>query len=785
MSYDFMTLSPQDFERLVGDLLGKELGVPLQQFKAGPDGGVDLQFALSGTGQGDWIVQCKRYGSKDFAALRRSLVAELPKLERLRPSRYLVATSVGLTPDNKREVGELLRPWVISSNDVFGADDLNRLLRAHPAIEQAHLKLWLSSTAVLERVLNAAIFARTEASLEDTARMVGRLVVHGGVREALDALRQRHHVMIVGNPGVGKTTLARLLQLEYLREGFQPLWVSGHIEEAWAIVQAAAGKDAKFVIVYDDFLGRLGFDNLRFHKNEETSLLRFVDLVSRRANLRFILTTREYILEDAKRLHGAFDEGVADFLKYTLSIEDYTRPERARILFNHLYFSDLAASRLEALVTSQAYRTVLDGDFFNPRMVETVCKAGNSQSLEDDAFLAYFQEEFKNPVSLWRHPFENEIGPLGRSLLLALWSFGGPADLESVTAIVHALHPTLDPLSFQRAMTQALRQLDGNFILTDRLRVLRGGQPIEIVSFQNPSVEEFVEGVARGKAYLRTLAAVVTHVDQAAKILGVIEGSGADPALLATLRQRAVDCDGRRNGLLRHLSDWANESPERYWDERGSLTDIAVLRLLLDIDLRCEEDDDEASDLIWRRILAVSRWEELMALAWTDHGRATEIGDLVEWLVDSGHGRAQPALAMFREAVRRSLHAPEAAEYRARGVMPLVFAAMHVETLSPEDQARVLAVVEDVVTQSLEYEGEDPLSDDWHELTRFTDAYPSFTGLDALRTRLNERINELESMRHEADDGHGGYDGDPGDGFPPLDEPPFDEAALFRSLLDR
>ena len=78
--YDFHQLSPQDFERLVRDLLQAQRSEQLESFKTGRDGGIDLRYA---EGPCKLIVQVKHYVRTGFAGLIRDLKKENAKIAQL------------------------------------------------------------------------------------------------------------------------------------------------------------------------------------------------------------------------------------------------------------------------------------------------------------------------------------------------------------------------------------------------------------------------------------------------------------------------------------------------------------------------------------------------------------------------------------------------------------------------------------------------------------------------------------------------------------------------------
>ena len=58
-------------------------------------------------------------------------------------------------------------------------------------------------------------------------------------------------------------------------------------------------------------------------------------------NTKFIMTTREYILNQAKLTYEALALSNINLTKCIVDLSDYTPYIRANILYNHLYFSDL------------------------------------------------------------------------------------------------------------------------------------------------------------------------------------------------------------------------------------------------------------------------------------------------------------------------------------------------------------------------------------------------------------------------------------------------------------
>ena len=482
--YDFRSLSPHDFELLCRDLLQREMGVHLESFSTGPDSGIDLRYR---TGSENLIVQCKLYVESGFDALRRVLKRkEREKLEVLKPTRYILATSVPMTPARKESLVEILSPHCRDTGDIVGRDDINNFLMVHREIEQAHFKLWLTSAAVLERVLCSGIFSDSDSHLERVRLRLSRYVPNDSFDRARACLDETHFCIVAGIPGIGKTTLAEVLLADLVdRQGV--CRVSGRSRSGGT--SAVKNRQSKQVFYFDDFLGKTSLDKLQ--KNEDQRLVELMEEVATNPNWRFILTTREYILNNAKRHYEAFAHPSIDFTLCVIRLEDYTKPIRVRILYNHIFFSDLPREYKLALLEDRNYETILSHRNYNPRVVEFMTQSRRAQSVGPTVYRQEFVDSLENPARIWDHAFRYQLSEASRHLLLVLATLPDETRLEDLERAFWKFYEYRQK-RFGFATTagdweNALRELDGNFIGNERI-----GSDV-VVSFHSPSVRDFVE----------------------------------------------------------------------------------------------------------------------------------------------------------------------------------------------------------------------------------------------------------------------------------------------------
>lgn len=482
-NYDFLNLSPPEFEDLSKDLLQKHLKITLESFTSGKDKGIDLRYA--GTTKNEIIVQCKRYS--DFSTFFGVLKKEIPKVAVLNPSRYIITTSVGLTPNQKEEIQKLFPTYINSSEDIYGRQDLNNLLGLFPDIEKQHFKLWLSSTNILEKILHSRIYNQSVFEEDKIKETIKTYVENESYFESLEILKDKKYVIISGIPGIGKTTLARILVYHFLANGFEEfIFLSDSIKEAYDTFKDGV----KQIFLFDDFLGR-NFLERKLSNNEEQRIVKFIEKISTSKDKLLILTTREYILTQAKQRYDIFENPSLEFAKCIIDLSQYTKIVRARILYNHLYFSGITEEYINNILEEQSYKWIIQHRNYSPRIIQTITNPDIWKNIKPEEFSDKIYEFLDYPESIWKHVYENQISKFSQCILANIMSTGTPIlydDLKLAIQNFAKVHSPKYGISYSELeFRKSIRELENTFIITNKDEINQIA-----IEYQNPSVQDFL-----------------------------------------------------------------------------------------------------------------------------------------------------------------------------------------------------------------------------------------------------------------------------------------------------
>jgi len=368
MAFDFSKLNDREFEALGASVIERILNKRVETFKAGKDGGVDGRFWI---GAKEGIIQCKHYIHTPYSTLIKKLTSEeLPKVNNLDPAQYIFVTSQGLSKGNKKKIKDIFDPYIKREDDIFGKEDLNDFLlkKENQDIVEQNFKLWITSSSVLDIIYSNAIKGRSESTIRDIKENTHKYAITENHLRGLKILEKSNVVILTGEPGIGKTTLADNLALYYAAKGYEFCDIEENISEAESLFREREEKNILFYC--DDFLGSNLYDAISNKK--DSHITKFISRVSKDNSKKFILTSRTNILNKAFSLSHNFQNSNIRDNELLLKVENLTPLDKAHILYNHIYYSNLEKDYIDAIYENKRYHEIIGHRNFNPRIIEFI-----------------------------------------------------------------------------------------------------------------------------------------------------------------------------------------------------------------------------------------------------------------------------------------------------------------------------------------------------------------------------------------------------------------------------
>lgn len=504
---NYGNLNDVEFEYLCRDIMSRMLGVELERFASGRDGGVDL---TENAHKKELVVQVKHYVRTDISGLISSLRREKIKIDQLRPKKYYICCSKELSVNNKEEIYQIFSDYMESTKNIITLIEIDDFLSEenNSDVLRKHYKLWLESTNILKDILNNDAFIDCEVLLSGIDNETKLFVETSAYCEAIACLDKNRVLVILGNPGVGKTMTSKMLVLRYAALGYTVRFTTDGMNLTNLKKSLSASPKSKEIIVLDDCFGQAYFN---MKETQENELLFLIKYISMNPNKILIMNSRVTIYQEAReRTHELVRSmDLNEYKTYIIDMEKITPLEKARIFYNHLYFSNLPTEYWGKIIENRNYRTIIKHKNYNPRIIEFVVAQAKYGKIYSDTYFDYIMSCLNNPEQIWKSEYERRIKNTDRALLTTIYSLTDTlVSLELVKCCYNnrlASMPGVD-ISLNNFEQSLLRLESGMVKVIDK-----NGVPM--LSVYNPSVNDFlcshlIENIPEREEIVRTAISV-------------------------------------------------------------------------------------------------------------------------------------------------------------------------------------------------------------------------------------------------------------------------------------
>lgn len=515
--FDLGRLTDHDFELVCKDIFEAILGVRLEVFAPGADAGIDLRYLAPGAHK-KTVVQCKHWlGAGRPKLIKHYKDVEATKVHALSPDRYLIATSVPMTTSSKTILLSLLTPWLQTTGDILGRDELVAELRNHPDIVKRHLRLWLTSSAVLDALLSKRVHVRAAFFEQEIAETLKTYAPSPAFDEASKILEDHHVLVIAGIPGVGKTTLAHVVAATHRVEGYDLYEIANDIDDALRVWD----DDVPQMFYYDDFLGQTSLRDT-VATSEDSRLIQLIRRIAASPNKRLVLTTREYILAQARRESEKLTRSKdLELARFILDISRYKLATKAEILYNHLHFSRLPREHVAAFAAPDVYEPIIRHRNFNPRLVAMTFENAIQDEAAPSESVTRLMTNLESPDALWAHMFDNQMSEAEVGMVTTVYTFRASLDVDSLIEM-WAATTGLSSGEAARTVKRGLAVLEGTLLRITAPRSAASGPRVEL---HNPSIRDFLRTrLSADSMLVRGILQDVQRFEQIATLLFVAQG---------------------------------------------------------------------------------------------------------------------------------------------------------------------------------------------------------------------------------------------------------------------
>ena len=249
------------------------------------------------------------------------------------------------------------------------------------------------------------------------------LYVQTGVfQKALQTIKNCRRVLIVGDPGAGKSITSEMIADDFLTNGYEVKYSVQTDNLTSIIADITSNPDAKQLVFVDDCFGQIVMD---LCSEQESDLRKLAIIIRQNKNKYLLLNSRIAIMQMVLFSEKPLKSIINDFRNENsiISIKNLTDLEKAKILYNHLLLMPgVTNEHYQNIRDKNRYFDIIHHDNFTPRIIEHVTQSFFLAQLKPDEYYSRIIETLDDPEIIWDWEYNKRLTLSQRVLLTTLYS---------------------------------------------------------------------------------------------------------------------------------------------------------------------------------------------------------------------------------------------------------------------------------------------------------------------------------------------------------------------------
>ncbi|MEX5927739.1 hypothetical protein [Providencia hangzhouensis] len=138
-------------------------------------------------------------------------------------------------------------------------------------------------------------------------------------------------------------------------------------------------------------------------------IVRFINRIIKNNEKKLILTSRTTILNQGKLSSELFYINNTEKHEYEVEVKNLAVLDKAKILYNHIWFSNLPQEYKNCFWVDKKYRQIISHKNYNPRLISFITDYDKVSHLSSEKYWDYIIESLNNPSAIWDYMLTNKF----------------------------------------------------------------------------------------------------------------------------------------------------------------------------------------------------------------------------------------------------------------------------------------------------------------------------------------------------------------------------------------